>query len=310
MIHKLKASVIIATHKEENIGLLTNAVKSISNQTYRNTEVIIVVDNNLKLYNLLREFPDRFANLDIRVLLNNAKRGLSPSRNVGIMNSSGDIVCFMDDDAEADKHWVEELVKTYEQYLEVCGVGGPILPLGKVPWWLAEEFQWLIGVTPEAIYGSKVVEVRNTFGSNSSFRREVFERVGLFNDRLGISGKDLLQAEETEFCVRCMRTLNKKIIYNPRAIVYHRVLPHRLRLSYLARRAFKQGLSKAMLSSVLGNEVLSVERKFLVGVLRNSVKRVLTIKGLTQSALATLLTASVAMGFMYGKAKNVIELHT
>ena len=33
----------------------------------------------------------------------------------------------------------------------------------------------------------KVVEVRNTFGPNMSFKREVFEKVGLFNEKLGFA---------------------------------------------------------------------------------------------------------------------------
>lgn len=102
--------------------------------------------------------------------------------------------------------------------------------------------------------------------------------------------------------------LGKKIIYNPKAIVYHRVLPHRLKLSYLAKRAFNQGFSKAVLSSMYGSEILTVEKNFLMKALKSSIKGLLSIKGFIRSALIASLSALVITGYIYGYLKGAIKL--
>jgi len=303
-----KASIIIATHSFEGYKYLVKALESLANQTYSNIEAIVVVDNNVKLCDFLekqrREGVLKDLNIEIKILLNLGKKGLSASRNVGVLNASGEIICFLDDDAIADKHWVEELIKTYNDYPEALGVGGPILPLGKIPWWMPKDFYWLLGVTPPSLHSNNITRIRNTFGSNISFRKEVFEKVGLFNEGLGFSGTKLIQAEEVEICIRCIKKLKGVILYNPKAIVYHHILPQRTKLSYLLKRAYDQGLSKAILKSLHKDfNTLRVEYKYLIKVLRNilSSLAIMSIKGLTQALFSIAFTASVGVGYLSGK---------
>lgn len=298
-----KVSVIIPTYKFENAGYLMEAIRSIEGQTFQNTEVVVVVDNNFELYDYLTKALPKEFQISIKVVLNDGKRGLAASRNVGIINASGDIICFMDDDAIADKRWIEELIRTYEQYPEAIGVGGPILPLGDIPWWLPEEFYWLIGVTPKILHHESFTKVRNTFGSNMSFKREIFNQC-LFNESLGIRSAELLQAEEVEFCVRCSKIFKRGIYYNPSAIVYHRILPHRLKMKYLLKRAFQQGYSKAILSSMHEDpNILDVEKDYLREVFKRTLSQLTSFEGVTHSVIRSLLTLSVGLGFIYGKLK-------
>ena len=301
---KQKVSVIITTHNLNNLSYLIEAISSIANQTYTNVETIIVVDHNVELYkHLLKKLPSIFPSLNLKILFNNRQKGLSPSRNLGVSHSSGDIICFMDDDAMADKQWISEVVKTYKEYPDACGVGGPILPLGKIPWWMPRDFYWLLGITSNN-HNNTVIEVRNTFGSNISFRKEVFRTVGLFNENLGLKGAGLTQAEEVDFCLRCIRKMNCKILCNPRAIIYHRILPQRLKLKYLLKRAFNQGISKALLKIQYRSwDILSVERKYLVKVLKNNLKMLVTFpknpKKLVHIILSTMFTITVGLGFAH-----------
>ena len=246
----------------------------------------------------------QFRGLNMKILLNRGQKGLSASRNIGIIHSSGDIICFLDDDAIADKHWVEELIKTYNEYPDALGVGGPILPLGKIPWWMPEDFYWLLGVTPSSLHSNNIAKIRNTFGSNISFRKRVFEKVGLFNEGLGFSGTKLSQAEETEICIRCTKKLKGLILYNPKAIVYHHILPQRTKLSYLLKRAYNQGFSKAILKFLHRDfNVLYVEYKYLIEVLRNVLSSIASasVKGLAHAALSIAFTALVGLGYISGK---------
>jgi len=305
---KPKASIIIATHSLEGYKYLVKALRSLADQTYSNIEVITVVDNNAKLYDFLkkqkREGFLKDLDLEIRIVLNSGKKGLSASRNVGILNTSGEIVCFLDDDAVADKHWVEELIKTYNDYPEALGVGGPILPLGKIPWWMPIDFCWLLGVTPPSLHSNGITRVRNTFGSNMSFKKEVFEKAGLFNEGLGFSRTKLTQAEEAEMCIRCAKKLKGTILYNPRAIVYHHIIPQRTKLGYLLKRAYNQGLSKAVLKSIHKDvNALCVEYMYLVKILRDilSSSALASFESLTRTVFSIVFTASVGVGYISGK---------
>ena len=47
-----------------------------------------------------------------------------------------------------------------------------------------------------------MTEVRNTFGSNLSFKADVIRELGGFRSEMGVRGKGLLQGEETELCER------------------------------------------------------------------------------------------------------------
>ena len=303
-----EVSVIIPTHRFESYKYLLKALESLANQTYPNVRVIIVVDNNTKLYDFLKKQEKegilKELGLETKIVPNLGRRGLSASRNVGIRNATGGILCFLDDDAVADRRWIEELVKTYNSYPEAIGVGGPILPLGEIPWHIPNDFYWLLGVTPSSLHSNSVTKVRNTFGSNISFRREVFEKVGLFNEELGFSGTKLIQAEETEMCIRCIKKLKGTILYNPKAIVYHHILPQRIKLTYLLKRAYDQGLSKAALESLHSDfNTLDVEYEYLAKVLYNVLGSLasMSIKGLTHALLSVTFTASVGLGYLSGK---------
>ena len=287
------------------MGYLIEAIRSIEQQTYPDVEVITVVDGGYELYKTVKtSLCSEKLSVDLRIVRNQGPRGLSTCRNIGVACTNADIVCFLDDDAVAHEKWIEELVRIYSQYPRAIGVGGPLLPLGEIPWWIPKGFYWLLGVNQPEALDSDVVSVRNLYGSNMSFRREVFSKVGEFRCDLGLKGTTLLQAEEAEFCIRCLKALNGIILFNPRAIVYHRILPHRLKPSYLYRRAFYQGYSKALLGRVYGLSVLNTERRHLKEVLKALVKPSLSLREWVKKTVSATLTLTVGLGFLWGLYKS------
>jgi len=154
-------------------------------------------------------------------------------------------VAFIDDDAVADREWRGNLLKNYE-VSEVVGVGGLIKPLweGDRPGWFPEELDWVVGCSYKGLPNCKAF-VRNPIGCNMSFRREVFEKVGYFRSDVGRFGKRLLSGEEPEFSMRIFRRFPEaKIVYDPSAVVYHKVSGNRLGLRYLFVRSFNEGVQK------------------------------------------------------------------
>ncbi|MBA7516233.1 hypothetical protein ES705_08279 [subsurface metagenome] len=192
-------SIIICTHRSERYEDFVEAINSLLSQSYDNLEIIVVVDGNKELY---EKIVKNIKIEDVKITLNEANLGLSESKNRGIKEAKGDIIAFFDDDAVADKSWIKELVRMYEER-EAIAAGGKLLPkwVSKKPKFLPEEYYWLIGATHKG-FPEEVTEVRNTFGSNLSFKADVLKALGGFRGEMGVRGKGLLQGEETELCER------------------------------------------------------------------------------------------------------------
>lgn len=77
-------------------GLLSEAIKSIVNQTYKDWELIIVDDGSTdNTYEVCKDFSD----IDSRIkYFKNPGKGGAAARNYGISKSAGEYIAFLDDD--------------------------------------------------------------------------------------------------------------------------------------------------------------------------------------------------------------------
>src|SRR6185312_4625824 len=142
-----------------------------------------------------------------------------------------------DDDATAEPDWLDQLAAGYADP-RVCGVGGAIVPAWSVdrPHWFPAEFDWVVGCTYRGM--PRVAgPIRNLIGANMSFRREIFDAVGGFRSGSGRGGTLPVGCEETEFCIRVLQRFPEaKLLYEPRARIFHQVPSHRGTWSYYVRR--------------------------------------------------------------------------
>jgi len=234
--------------------------------------------------------------------LNTKNLGLSESRNVGIKYAKGDIIAFFDDDAVADENWIMELVRMYEEYGAIAA-GGKLVPLwigGKMDF-LPEEYYWLIGATHRG-FADGITEVRNTFGSNISFKREVLDVLGGFRGEMGVKGSGALQGEETEMCERMKQRFGKGVMYNPDAVVHHKIFSGRMKIKFLLRRAFWQGYSKRAMKEM--GYSMDVESDFLKNICYGILARIINIPRLklvsiVQMFFILLLTFTVFLGYSF-----------
>lgn len=108
----IKVSVIITTYKRSE--MLTRAIDSVLNQTYKNIEIIVVDDNDensifRKETSLIME---RYkGNKNIIYLKHKKNSNGSVARNTGIYNSNGELITFLDDD---DWYYPEKVEKQVE----------------------------------------------------------------------------------------------------------------------------------------------------------------------------------------------------
>jgi glycosyltransferase involved in cell wall biosynthesis len=243
---------------------------ALAHQTVPPLETILVVDHNDELLARARdEFPA------VRVLDNARTGGASGARNTGIAQAKGSIIAFVDDDARPEPDWLERLLAAYddEHVVAVGGVAVPVWPASR-PDHLPPELDWVVGCTYR---GQPTVraDVRNLWGCNMSARREAFDLVGSFDEEIGRIGLIPIGCEETEWCIRVgQRVPGSRVVFEPRAVVRHRVTPERTTWSYLRSRSTAEGISKAAIGALVGSAAAtSVESDYVRRVLTRGVLR-------------------------------------
>ena len=113
-----KVSVIMSTYKEP-IEWIQQSVDSILNQTYKNLEFIIIVDNPeyVELVSLLNDYAD--SDDRISVVVNNNNIGLVKSLNKALSFCTGEYVARMDaDDVSLPERFQKEVefLDTHKEY--------------------------------------------------------------------------------------------------------------------------------------------------------------------------------------------------
>jgi glycosyltransferase involved in cell wall biosynthesis len=266
----VEISIVICAYTEERWDELLAAVESVQKQTIHPFEILVVIDHNPSLYERARQTLK-----NVSVIENQEARGLSGARNSALTLTKGDVIAFMDEDATASPDWLELLCTSYQDPA-VLGVGGQIKPDWQTgrPGWFPEEFDWVVGCTYRGL-PEQIAPVRNLIGCNMSFRREVFAAVNGFRHGIGRIGTLPVGCEETELCIRARQFWpDRNFIYDPGAIVLHRVTPKRSTFSYFLSRCYSEGLSKALVTRFIGTQSgLNSEWKHTLKVLPLGVLR-------------------------------------
>jgi O-antigen biosynthesis protein len=265
---KLSLSVVTCTYSRSRTPRLEELMHALGSQTVPAHEVIVVVDHNPDLLPELRaRLPDTL------IIPNIHDRGLSGGRNTGLERATGDVVVFIDDDATPEPDWLERLGDAYGDPA-VIGAGGEVEPAwdGAMPGWFPPEFGWVVGCGYTGL-PRESAEVRNFIGCNMSFRRVDVADAGGFRPDLGRIGLSPVGCEETEFCIRLMRSNpGRRLLFDPAARVRHFVPRDRMTWAYFRARCYSEGRSKARVARLAGaSSALSSERSYVVRTLASAV---------------------------------------
>lgn len=248
-------SVIICTYNREKYlrPLLDSiAANSLPFDQYE----IVVVDNNCTdgSAKVCSQFaacnPDINFNYTIE-----KEQGLSAARNCGIRESNGEIILYVDDDALVDSNYLSDFAGWFATHPDTMAAGGPIHPLyeqGVEPAWMSPYTRALL--TAWMDYGDKVRKYpkgRYPGGGNAAYRREVFNRVGLFNTGLGRKGGNLMGSEEKDIFDK-MAGLGMEVLYLPTPILHHCIPPTKLGNDYFVRLTTQMGKSERERTKALG----------------------------------------------------------
>ena len=242
----LDLSLVIATYNRAEQLMVT--LESVATQSHPHTAwECIVVDNNSgdDTRSRVEAFAAAHPELQIRYHFEQ-NQGLSYARNRGISEAQGEIVAFIDDDETIVEEFIEAYVELFASHNDAMSAGGKIVahyPTGR-PGWMSKYTEQPIANPMD--FGESVKPFpkgRIPGGGNMAMRREVFNKIGVFDTSLGRTGKRLIGGEESDLFER-MAAQNMVCYYAPRAVMYHIIPREKLTDDYFCRLAYNTGLSQ------------------------------------------------------------------
>jgi glycosyltransferase involved in cell wall biosynthesis len=164
-----------------------------------------------------------------------ATPGISHARNRAVVETTSEIIVWIDDDAIPDPEWLAAHVAAFDAHhaMLVFGKVDPLWETGLAPRWygprLNGHFALLdYGPTARVITDPKEIG----FNVNLGFRRELVDRIGAY--RLDIGTGRRAGGEDQDLCQRTLAA-GLTIVYDPRARVQHIIPASRCQKSFFRR---------------------------------------------------------------------------
>jgi glycosyltransferase involved in cell wall biosynthesis len=232
-MQKANISICIATHKRPL--LLSELLDSIAGQDIGSQEFcleIVVVDNdrNGSAGEVVKDFAQWHPQLLVTYEIE-PKQNIALARNKSVSMASGEYIAFIDDDEHACPEWLARLYTCMQEH-GADAVFGPVLPVlpDDCPGWIKKGNFFSRKILPD---GHPVNRGRT---GNALVRATWLRAMALpFNPRFGLSG-----GSDFDFFYRILNN-GAKLCASEFAVVYEKVEPGRLRLSWLLGRALRGG---------------------------------------------------------------------
>lgn len=213
----IKVSVVILNFKVKKETLA--CIQSVQKSEHKNIE-IIVVDNNSE--DGIEEEIKKFN--DVLFIQSGENLGYTGGNNLGIkkaLDDGADYIFVLNPDTEIKPDTISNLISIAED--ENAGIIGPKILFGnRETIWYAGGILDLANVLgghrgvdekDEGQY-DKIESTDFVTGGAMFVKAEVFKKIGLFDE------KYFMYFEDSDFCYRAKKE-GIKILYNPKAIVYH-----------------------------------------------------------------------------------------
>lgn len=194
-------SVVVCAYNEERH--ISDCLKSLVETDYPGLEIILCDDGSTDAtLAIARGFPVTVLELP--------HGGLSAARNAGLAAATGEIVAYLDADAEATPDWLYHLAQAFEGQ-HVVAAGGPNLPALD-----AGETERAVACCPGNPREVLLADTRaeHLAGCNMAFRRDELLAIGGFDVGYTSAGDDVDV---------CWKVLDRdlEIAFSPAAVVHH-----------------------------------------------------------------------------------------
>ncbi len=255
----MKLSIIVTTHARPD--WLARLLESLAPELDPKRHELIIADNGTAQPSVLPADHPPLCHI------HDPTPGKCRSQNRAIGLARGELLVFLDDDLAVAPGYLSAVEEFFREHPEYAAMKGRVQP--------AEDPHEKVGARaayfdlPSADHGEAVIEVKGVLGANMAFRKMVFERVGLFDERLGPGAAGY--EEETEMSAR-LRRAGLKIGYAPEALVRHAVDPARADRDRYLRTARERGRCRMLHEEHSTREVMS---KIAIAWMRLRVARAL-----------------------------------
>lgn len=213
----MRASIIIPNwNGAHHLPICLNALRA---QTFRDFEIIVADnrshDNSLEL--LARDYGEA------RVLALKKNTGFTGACNAGLRAAVGEFLVLLNNDTEADPHWLAEVVSAFERYPQaglvaskmllfdrrtILHCAGDIFRRNGTPGnrgvWEEDRGQYVEG------------PVFSANGGSAAYRRTMLDQIGLLDEDFFFSCEDMDLAWRAQLA-------GWSAVYIPRAVVYHKL---------------------------------------------------------------------------------------
>jgi glycosyltransferase involved in cell wall biosynthesis len=175
------SSVICTRNRPDLIG---QAVASVLANSYPEFELLVVDQStDERTGQIVKSLMASHANLRY---LHTDRAGLSRAYNIGIRETKGEVLAFTDDDCVAPTDWIASIARVFETLPSVDMLYGQVL--------LPKELENTTGTVPTLHIGkAELLDRHHGFrvygmGANYAARRQLFGRIGGFDEALGGGG--------------------------------------------------------------------------------------------------------------------------
>lgn len=247
-------SVVICSYNRADY--IIHAIDSLYHQTLsKELYEVFVVDNNSidNTEELVQAYIRQHHDYHI-VYLTESAQGASFARNTGAAFARGKYLCFMDDDAIAEKHYLERIAQFMESHPDAAGMGGRIIPkyIPEEPAWMSHFVSSLVGNFDYSLHPTPFAPGKYPLESNMVVLKGDFDAIGGFNTALpGVKGTLRIGGEGKDFFLR-LQALGKQIYYDPQVMVQHIVEVKKLTPHYMYRVASGIGRGESVRTKAIG----------------------------------------------------------
>lgn len=218
-----KVSVILVNYNGREYN--SECIESILNSSYENIEIIIV--DNASTDDSIEIIESEFKSENIRIIKNKKNQGFSIANNNGIrkaLDKKADYIILLNNDTTIDKYMIENMVNyslrnknivlapkiMYYNKKDIIWSAG-----GYMNWYKGNAIHYGINEFDSELYNT-TKEIDYATGCCWFIPRHVIEDVGMLGEEY------FLYFEDVDYCYK-IRNKGYKIIYYPKATVFHKV---------------------------------------------------------------------------------------
>lgn len=207
-------SFCVVAYNEENT--IKSLFEDIKNQDYPHEKMEVVLVNSMSTDSTkerMEEFSRETKGFVRILVVDNPKKNQAAGWNVAICEAQGDIILRIDAHTKIPKEFVSKNVACIQSGENVTGGPRPNIADEDTAW------KHTLLLAEDSLFGSSIAPYRKSHHKtyvksvfHGAYRKEVFEKAGLFNENLG-------RTEDNEMHYR-IRQAGYKICYDPNIISY------------------------------------------------------------------------------------------